>query len=817
MVKPDFTRNYYADLELVIGADVVDVKKQFKKLALKHHPDRNPGGEDAAKDKFIVIQTAHEILTDAAVKAKYDAYLKRNNPYPAASGFKGNPYQNVSADMQSKFGAPPTRRTPGKTNPPTPYSTWGVPTHPKPKPTNHPDNATAWDRMRSSSTRGGHFTSGAAPTRPVPPQPQTKTTPQPPPPPPRTAAQARRAEAAFGTKKTGFAPTSQMGDEPPVKNQHYNTNNLHSNLFEETAANVKKSRPGSSFIDPLADQLGDTFLDSRQRTPYASHHVGEKTNPFEGASVNRAKSVRESWQRYQESDDEATPPKPNRQRSASVGEDGLKNTAKENNPFPGFTPTPASRFTSQASARYSPRPADPKNPPPTASFAVPPNNPTAANNFGNGGTPNKSGPNVFTVPDDEDDGPISPSQEARFMRNSTDNINTRFVAEERAGANYQFSAGAASSTNADDLFLRAKQRSRSSPRGRQPTLNPGFGSSSESFTDTTQQNNATQKQSAFVPDEWVEKIKAHNFVPPPINRQSSSPTRSTRPAKKVKPVRMTAGTAGLVVDDEETTSGEDRFEPGLTPTEADINGAPSPIPMDIDTPPPEQSAAQQANGARNIPVEPSKPEWRAGDLNGAGNKPAETVSAVPRPGLNTAGSEDTDAFSRGPLFGEFQKVEPFMPKSTGLGSLEDLVAGLPFESKASARLPLEKEQLPKTTPVDFPHPPVAPQTPPALAIAGLKPSEASWKTYVRDFQRYLVGWAAFEKRISDHFAARQRAGEATGDDRFAWTNTRSDTGIQTYLRNLEQDNFVRQRWAAACEAHKLRVREFGKHRDRMKQ
>ncbi|KAF2840165.1 heat shock protein DnaJ, partial [Patellaria atrata CBS 101060] len=72
MVKADPKHNYYADLDISPNADTDEIKKQFRKLALKYHPDRNPGRETECVPRFQAIQAAHEILTDNEVRAKYD-------------------------------------------------------------------------------------------------------------------------------------------------------------------------------------------------------------------------------------------------------------------------------------------------------------------------------------------------------------------------------------------------------------------------------------------------------------------------------------------------------------------------------------------------------------------------------------------------------------------------------------------------------------------------------------------------------------------------------------------------------------------------
>ncbi|KAK4983769.1 hypothetical protein LTR50_007015 [Elasticomyces elasticus] len=107
MAKADVKKDYYAALELPPSASIDDIKKKFRKLALKYHPDRNPGKEAEMIPKFQAIQAAHEILEDPVAKAKYDADRRR---FGIPSGMPiptyGNPYQ-----AKSNF-PPPPRRTP---------------------------------------------------------------------------------------------------------------------------------------------------------------------------------------------------------------------------------------------------------------------------------------------------------------------------------------------------------------------------------------------------------------------------------------------------------------------------------------------------------------------------------------------------------------------------------------------------------------------------------------------------------------------------------------------------------------------------------
>jgi len=66
-------RDYYEVLGVDKGASERDIKKAYKKLAMKYHPDRT-NGDKALEEKFKEAQEAHEILTDERKRAAYDQY-----------------------------------------------------------------------------------------------------------------------------------------------------------------------------------------------------------------------------------------------------------------------------------------------------------------------------------------------------------------------------------------------------------------------------------------------------------------------------------------------------------------------------------------------------------------------------------------------------------------------------------------------------------------------------------------------------------------------------------------------------------------------
>ncbi|WP_018983899.1 molecular chaperone DnaJ [Salinimonas chungwhensis] len=82
-------RDYYEVLGVDRSADARDIKKAYKKLAMKYHPDRTQG-DKALEDKFKEIQEAYEILTDDQKRAAYDQYGHAGvDPNRGGAGFGG--------------------------------------------------------------------------------------------------------------------------------------------------------------------------------------------------------------------------------------------------------------------------------------------------------------------------------------------------------------------------------------------------------------------------------------------------------------------------------------------------------------------------------------------------------------------------------------------------------------------------------------------------------------------------------------------------------------------------------------------------------
>src|SRR5277367_5484810 len=66
-------RDYYHVLGVERNASPEEVKKSYRKLAVKHHPDKNPG-DKSAEEKFKELGEAYEALSDPQKRASYDQY-----------------------------------------------------------------------------------------------------------------------------------------------------------------------------------------------------------------------------------------------------------------------------------------------------------------------------------------------------------------------------------------------------------------------------------------------------------------------------------------------------------------------------------------------------------------------------------------------------------------------------------------------------------------------------------------------------------------------------------------------------------------------
>lgn len=92
-------RDYYEVLGVSKGSDEKEIKKAYRRVAMKYHPDRNPDAPDA-EDKFKEASEAYEILSDREKRAAYDQYGHAGvDPQMGGGGFQGGNFSDIFGDV----------------------------------------------------------------------------------------------------------------------------------------------------------------------------------------------------------------------------------------------------------------------------------------------------------------------------------------------------------------------------------------------------------------------------------------------------------------------------------------------------------------------------------------------------------------------------------------------------------------------------------------------------------------------------------------------------------------------------------------------
>lgn len=94
-------KDYYSTLEVDRNSTDADIKKAYRRLALKYHPDRNPG-DKSAEEKFKEINEAYSCLSDPQKKSNYDRFGTAEG---VGAGFGAGGFEDFSSSFGDIFGS----------------------------------------------------------------------------------------------------------------------------------------------------------------------------------------------------------------------------------------------------------------------------------------------------------------------------------------------------------------------------------------------------------------------------------------------------------------------------------------------------------------------------------------------------------------------------------------------------------------------------------------------------------------------------------------------------------------------------------------
>ncbi len=107
-------KDYYAVLGVAEQASQDEIKRAYKKLAVVHHPDKNPENREEAERRFKEISEAYYVLGNPQKRQEYDT-MRKYGSYTGSgqSGFTGNPFGFNFSDFMNQFGGTTRRRSGG--------------------------------------------------------------------------------------------------------------------------------------------------------------------------------------------------------------------------------------------------------------------------------------------------------------------------------------------------------------------------------------------------------------------------------------------------------------------------------------------------------------------------------------------------------------------------------------------------------------------------------------------------------------------------------------------------------------------------------
>ena len=95
--------NYYDTLQLPKNSSDVEIKKAYRKLAMKWHPDKNPDNAEEAARKFQEIGEAYDVLSDMEKRAIYDQFGYEGLRDGVQNADGGNSPYNITTVLPNIF------------------------------------------------------------------------------------------------------------------------------------------------------------------------------------------------------------------------------------------------------------------------------------------------------------------------------------------------------------------------------------------------------------------------------------------------------------------------------------------------------------------------------------------------------------------------------------------------------------------------------------------------------------------------------------------------------------------------------------------
>ncbi|SZF03359.1 unnamed protein product [Blumeria hordei] len=568
MVKADYSRDYYNDLELNQNSDIAEIKRQYKKLALVYHPDRNIGKSNLDAAKFQRIQSAYEVLIDPLERARYDVnhrFDSSRNTSSSQTGYgqRGNPWSNLGKNY------PPPPKPPTARNRPAPFSTDGTRRYEKFKPPQQSAyqatqegaqarKATyeAWENTRSqqgsNKTDPGMRKNNGNPT-----------------PPPRSNHQPDRDERSYNQsknsipqRKNGFMPSTPGGDELPAPKGAYST------LHDKSRPPIPPRNPENDPIQNFSTKINlEPSLEPRVSTPYATHG-GERFDPFN--HINDASdSSRSSNASRKESPTRAPhlPPRVNTETKPPIPQN--KSPSKEDSNSKPFHPSATDNI--KKSESNDPKAARVQSPTFETSEA------SARDNK----------PNIFSFAVNDDMFNNNFSSQGYSFSNDAEKISTKFSADQWDG---KFAAGWDANcfipeTKPSQFNVRSKTV-RSPKKFKSPETTSTKASTKPepfetNFTPSLNPSTETSYRTKFSANDWAETFMPQIFMPASVPKtMSSSNSNRKRSGPNIRSnINEVAGVDVRLKNGNQDSAG--RKSTTQDPLE---NNIPVPEPMDIDTP-----------------------------------------------------------------------------------------------------------------------------------------------------------------------------------------------------------------------------------------